>query len=66
MSERQVLSDESKQVAPAIRIVANPGRKVSQSHERSLRIVVWIVATLVCALVWATVAYLAAGGSPPW
>jgi hypothetical protein len=60
------LSDESKRVAQAIRMVANPGRNATPSHDRLLRIVVWSTILLLCGLVWTAVAYLAVGAPPPW
>jgi hypothetical protein len=59
------LSDESKQLAQAIRMLASPAPNVTRTDHRLLRVVVWLGCLLWCGLVWTTVAYLAAG-APPW
>jgi hypothetical protein len=58
------LSDEAKQLARAIRMVATPSPNVTRTDDQLLRVVVWLGCLAWCGLVWATVAYLAAGASP--
>jgi hypothetical protein len=58
------VSDEGKQIAHAIRLVASPGRNLTRTHDQVLRVVVWIACLLACGLVWTAVAYLAAGAQP--
>lgn len=57
------LSDESKELARAIRMVASPAPNVTRTDDHLLRVVVWFGCLLWCALVWTTVACLAAVAS---
>jgi hypothetical protein len=58
------VSEETRRLARAIHLVASPGPKVTRTHGRVLRVAVWIACLLACGLVWATVAYVAAGAQP--
>jgi hypothetical protein len=65
VSERQLPRDETKQLAHAIRMVANPERKAGQSHARSFRIMAWAALLLMCGLVWTAAVYFAVGAPLP-
>jgi hypothetical protein len=58
------ISEETRRLAQAIHLVASPGPNVARTHDQMLRVAVWIACLLACGLVWATVAYVAAGAQP--
>lgn len=58
------VSEETRRLAQAIHLVASPDPNVTRTHDQVLRVAVWIACLLACGLVWATVAYVAAGAQP--